>query len=139
MLRASVLALSSLALGACAGLCPFAATDAALAPRPAPILHLVYFTLADAEPPEAVAELLADCERWLRPIDGVVAYAAGRHLDIGRDNVSGDYDLALFIGFDDEASYRAYLVDPAHLELIAKWQSRWAGVTIHDVLDEPAP
>ncbi len=81
--------------------------------------------------------MLADCERLLVPIPGVVAYAAGQHLDTGRANVDGDYDLALLVGFSDQAAYKDYLSHPLHLELLELWKPRLAGYTIHDVLDQP--
>jgi hypothetical protein len=102
--------------------------------RPAPILHLVYFHMVDPAETEA---LLAACEELLAPIPSVTAYAAGRHLDTGRDTVDGDYDLALLVGFDDVEGYQAYLVHPQHLELLSRWKDRLASYTIHDVLDQP--
>ncbi len=103
--------------------------------RPAPILHLVYFHLAD--PADADA-LRADCEELLTRIPGVVAYAAGRHLDTGRDTVDGDYDLALLVGFPDVEAYQVYLGHDLHLELLARWKDELTSYTIHDVLDQPA-
>jgi len=103
--------------------------------RPAPILHLVYFHLADPADAEA---LRADCEDLLTRIPGVVAFAAGRHLDTGRDTVDGDYDLALLVGFPDVEAYQVYLGHANHLELLARWKAKLESYTIHDVLDQPA-
>ena len=125
VLRSCVL--QALLLGACAG--PPAPR------RPAPILHLVYFQLVE---PADAEQLLADCEELLTPIPSVVAYAAGRHLDTGRDTVDGDYDLALLVGFVDIEGYQEYLEHPLHLELLARWKDRLESYTIHDVLDQPA-
>lgn len=120
----------ALLLGGCAG------TPAAGPVRPAPILHLVYFHLED--PGDAPA-LLGDCQELLPGIPGVVAYAGGTHLDTGRESVDGDYDVALLVGFADVDAYRVYLGHEAHLELLARWQDKLAGYTIHDVLDQPQP
>lgn len=121
------LLLAALALGGCA--LPLGGPS-----RPAPLLHLVYFRLVDPSQAEA---LLDDSERLLMPIPTVVSYAAGRHVDIGRDSVEDDYDVALLVGFRDVAGYRAYLQHPRHLELLAIWKERLAGITIYDVGDEP--
>ena len=114
-------------LGACAAPSP--------PRRPAPILHLVWFQLHD---PADAEGLLADCEDLLEPIPSVVCYAAGRHLDIGRDNVDADYDLALLVGFDDVDGYQAYLTHPDHLLLIERWGERIESYRVQDVLDQPA-
>jgi hypothetical protein len=104
--------------------------------RPAPILHLVYFHLQD---PTQAEDLLMDCQQQLASIPGVVSYAAGMHLETGRDSVDGDYDLALLVGFADVEAYQDYLVHANHLELLATWRDRLASYTIHDVLDQPVP
>ena len=104
--------------------------------RPASILHLVYFHLED---PALAEDLLMDCQQQLSVIPGVVSYAAGMHLETGRDSVDGDYDLALLVGFDDTEAYQGYLVHANHLELLATWRSRISSYTIHDVLDPPMP
>lgn len=113
-----------------------AAADDAGPIRPAPILHLVYFHLAD--PADAPA-LLADCQELLPGIPGVLAYAAGTHLDTGRESVDGDYDVALLVGFPDVAAYQVYLRHEDHLELLARWGGKLTSYTIHDVLDQPGP
>jgi hypothetical protein len=96
----------------------------------------VYFHLVD---PAEAPLFLADCQELLPSIPGVVAYAAGSHLDTGRESVDGDYDLALLVGFSDLAAYQGYLGHPQHLELLARWKDRLASYTIHDVLDQPLP
>lgn len=122
--------------GVLATACAAPGADAAAPLRPAPILHLVYFHLED---PGRAPELLADCQELLTGIPGVVAYAAGTHLETGRDSVDSDYDLALLVGFPDEAAYQVYLGHEAHLELLARWKGRLSSYTIHDILDQPLP
>lgn len=109
--------------------CPHAERVSA---KPASILHLVFFQLHD---PEQVDALLVDCERLLPDIPGVVSYAAGRHIDTGRPTVVDDYDLALCVGFSDEAAYRAYVEHPQHLELVAAWKPRISRLVVRDVFD----
>lgn len=103
--------------------------------RPAPVVHLVYFQLHD---PGQVDGLLADCDRLLQDIPGVISYAAGQHLPTGRPAVVDDFDLAMFIGFQDLAAYMAYVDHPRHVELVSLWKSRFAKVVVRDFLD-PSP
>lgn len=101
--------------------------------RPARISHVVLFSLKD---PADRAELLADCDENMPRIAGVVAYAGGRPLDVGREMVDGDYNVGLYIGFKTEAAYAAYLDNERHLSLVEKWKSRIAEMRVFDVLDE---
>tara|TARA_Y100001933_G_C18730579_1_gene451492 strand:+ start:253 stop:669 length:417 start_codon:yes stop_codon:yes gene_type:complete len=114
-------------LGACAGGGSSGPT------RPARISHIVFFKLEDPSQRDA---LLADCDRLLPAIPGVVSYAAGRHLDVGRNTVDGDYDLGLYIGFETERDYAVYVDHPNHTELVGSWRDRLAWLRVHDVLDE---
>jgi hypothetical protein len=111
-----------------------AATGSASPPRPARISHIVFFKLHE---PALWPDLLADCDRLLPSIPGVVSYAAGRHLDTGRGaRVVSDYDLGLYIGFDSEPDYAGYVDHPAHRELVGTWQPRLAWLRVYDVLDD---
>lgn len=106
-----------------------------VAPRPAPLLHLVYFRLQD---PSDVGELLADCDELLATIPSVMSYAAAPPFDTGRETVSADYDLCLLVGFETVLDYRAYLEHPAHIQLVDTWRPRLRegdGLTIHDIFD----
>jgi hypothetical protein len=97
--------------------------------QPAPLLHLVFFHLEDAARVDA---LQSDCDELLADIPSVLSYASGRHFDVGRDNVDGDYDLFLLVGFDDREGYDAYLVHPRHVELVERWGPELASLRIHD-------
>ncbi len=103
--------------------------------RPAPVVHLVYFQLHD---PGQVDALLADCDRLLPGLPGVVSYAAGEHLATGRPAVVDDFDLAMFIGFSDEAAYLSYVDHPRHVELVSIWKPRISKLVVRDFLD-PSP
>jgi hypothetical protein len=116
-------------------LCAGCATTPTAPSRPAAISHVVFFKLKSAAD---APELLTDCDAKLPGIPGVVSYAAGRHLDIGRTNIDSDYDLGLYVGLADEAGYRAYLEHPLHTELVQKWRARWEWIRIYDVYD-PTP
>lgn len=101
--------------------------------RPARIGHIVFFKLSD---PGDRAALVADCDEKLPRIPGVVSYAAGRHLDVGRASVDGDYDVGLYVGFETEADYAAYVEHGLHKELVEAWKPRLEWLRVHDVLDE---
>jgi len=102
-------------------------------PRPARIGHVVFFDLVD---PADRGALIADCDAKLAKIPGVVSYAAGRHLDVGRETVIDDYDVGLYIGFETEADYARYVSHPLHVELVEAWRPRLASLRVYDILDE---
>jgi hypothetical protein len=102
------------------------------------IHHVVFIRLAE---PSQAPELLADCDRLLPTIPGVVSYWRGTHFDMGRANVIGDYAVGLEVAFESREAYQTYLDHPNHLELLEIWKPRWTGATIYDVWDpgsEPA-
>ena len=101
--------------------------------RPARISHIVLMKLED---PSMRDDLLADCDRLLSAIPGVVSYAAGRHLDVGRDSVDGKYDVGMYIGFETEAAYAGYVEHSNHKELVETWGPQLEWLRVHDVLDE---
>ncbi|MFM9994536.1 MAG: Dabb family protein [Phycisphaerales bacterium] len=117
-------ALAATVLGGCAAM--------SRPTRPAAISHVVFVKLKNAA--EAPA-LIADSDRLLPAIPGVVSYACGRHLDTGRTNIDGNYDVGLYVGFDDEAGYRTYVDHPNHVQLVNTWRSKWEWIRIHDVRD----
>ncbi len=101
--------------------------------RPARISHVVFLKLED---PSRRAELLADCDAMLPGIPGVESYAAGRHLDVGRDSVDGDYDVGLYIGFETETDYAGYVEHPDHVAFVEQWKPALAWLRVHDIVDE---
>jgi hypothetical protein len=103
--------------------------------RPAYISHIVLVSLLD---PADADELLEDSERMLASIPGVVSFAAGPHLDNGRDTIIDDYDIGLYIGFDSEARYAEYVEHPSHIAYLEKWRPRVASLRIYDIGD-PTP
>ena len=107
----------------------------AVASRPAAISHVVFFKLHD---PGDAGALIADCDRLLPGIPGVVCYAAGRHLETGRGAVESGYDVGLYIGFDDAGAYSGYVDDPRHVALVRGWRERLEWYRVYDVLD-PTP
>lgn len=109
------------------------ASTSALPARPALINHLAFFKLKD---PADAPELIADCDRMLATIPGVVSYYAGVHLDTGRGTrVDGDYDVGFYVGFADEQAYARYVDHPSHVAAVNKWRPRWQWIRVHDVVD----
>jgi cell division septation protein DedD len=97
----------------------------------APITHVVLVQLKD---PTRTAELIADCDQVLPAIKGVSGYSCGVPLVTGRTNVTGDYDVGIYVGFRTEAEYRSYVDDPRHLAMVDRWRDGWKGVRIFDVI-----
>ncbi|MFM8639858.1 MAG: Dabb family protein, partial [Planctomycetota bacterium] len=90
--------------------------------------------LVQLKDPTRIGELVADCDRALPGIPGVAAYSCGVPLDMGRSNVTKDYDVGIYVGFADASAYRGYLDDPRHLALVEEWRDGWKAVRIFDVL-----
>jgi len=97
----------------------------------APITHVVLVQLKD---PTRTAELIADCDQVLPAIKGVSGYSCGIPLVTGRTNVTGDYDVGIYVGFRTDADYRSYVDDPRHLAMVDRWRDGWKAVRIFDVV-----
>ncbi|MDI9403643.1 MAG: Dabb family protein [Limnohabitans sp.] len=88
----------------------------------APLQHVVLVDLADdAEIPA----MRAASDRALPHIPQVKGYICGTPVDIGRANVSGDYDLGIIVQFESVDAYKAYLEHPLHQELVRAWRPKW--------------
>ena len=116
----------------CSG-CASNGGDGRLPSRPASISHIVLISLNDLADADA---LLADCDARLTRIPSGVAYAAGKHVDTGRENVLADYDVGLYIGFDSLDGYAAYVEHPDHVGFVNDWRPRIRRLDIRDVLDD---
>lgn len=66
----------------------------------------------------AVEDLLAGAEKYLRPIPGIRHFHVGRMVPSHRAVVDQSYQVGLVVGFDDKAAQDAYQVHPLHLEFI---------------------
>lgn len=102
----------------------------------APITHVVLIDLKD---PTRTAELVADCDRTLPGIGSVIAYSCGVPMVSDRANVLSDYDVGFSVGFRSEADYKAYLEDPRHQGIVARWREAWKSVKIYDIVSGAAP
>jgi hypothetical protein len=107
----------------------------ALAQRPAPINHIVQFKLKN---PADAAELIADCDRDLAIVPGVVSYFAGTPLKSDRPGVDQSFDVCFYAGFNSVEDYNRYLEHPNHRAAVTKWKPRWDSIRITDIVD-PTP
>lgn len=81
--------------------------------------HIVIFWTNPAEP-NAVEELLAGAERYLRPIPGVEHFHVGRMVPSHRAVVDQTYQVALNIVFPSKQAQDEYQAHPLHLEFVDK-------------------
>lgn len=106
-----------------------------VAPRTAAIGHIVFVDLKDETDR---AELIADSDAMLATIPSVATYAAGEHLDTGRETVLGDYSVGIYLGFETEQDLADYVAHPQHVEYVTKWKPRLESLRVYDIYD-PAP
>lgn len=88
----------------------------------APLQHVVLVDLADDAD---IPAMRAASDRTLPQIPEVKGYVCGTPVDIGRANVSGDYDLGIIVQFESVDAYKAYLEHPLHQELVRTWRPKW--------------
>ncbi len=101
--------------------------------RPAPVNHPVFITLND---PADVDAIIADCDRLLPAIPGVVSYYCGVPLDTGRDSVDANYNVGVYVGFESIEAYENYVTHPNHVLLVEMWKPRIKSMLVRDVIDE---
>jgi len=81
--------------------------------------HIVIFWTRP-DNPEAIEELVAGAEQYLKDIPGVVSFHVGRMVASHRPVVDQSYQVALNIVFPDKATQDAYQTHPRHLEFVEK-------------------
>jgi len=101
-------------------------------PVPARIGHVVLLSLQD---PADASELIESSRAVLGPIPGITSLGVGTHLETGRAALIDDYDVALYIGFETEADYAAYLAHPDHVAYVDAWRPRLTSIRIIDILE----
>jgi hypothetical protein len=94
------------------------------------IRHVVLVSLADSTQAD---ELIADMDRLVRPIPGIVGYWRGTKFISGRSEVALDYDVGLVIDLKNAAAYDNYVADPRHVELVQTWKPRATSIRIYDI------
>ena len=111
-------------------LLPGAAAEAEEAPLR--LAHDVYFTLHEPSPAKR-AELVAACRKYLSGYDGVLFFSVGvRAPELARPVNDRDFDVALHITFDGQASHDTYQAAPRHKQFIDEQQKNWKKVRVFD-------
>ena len=101
---------------------------------PKALAHDVYFSLNDASP-QARAELVAACRKYLTGHEGVVVFSAGVLAgELARPVNDRDFDVALHMTFDGKASHDKYQEAPRHKQFIEENQKNWKKVRVFDSL-----
>lgn len=96
--------------------------EPALPTMPATLQHVVLVDLADDAD---IPAMRAASDALLPRIPTVRGYVCGTPVDIGRANVSRDYDLGIIVQFDSIEDYKAYLEHPIHQDLVREWRPKW--------------
>ena len=101
------------------------------------INHVVFIKL---KKPGQAAKLIDDSDRLLPVIPGVEEYWCGQHGDFGRPTVDRNYDVGLYVRFQTEAEYAAYVEHENHVELVESWRPHMEWIRVHDVVSStPRP
>jgi hypothetical protein len=118
----------TLLLVAIAGAVAYTKADAA--PRQA---HSVFFTLKDSSP-EARAEFVKSCQKYLTGHEGAVSVSFGTIAgDVVEPDVSvRDFDVSLLVVFENKEAGQKYLVSPRHKEFVEKNKEKFAKVRVFD-------
>ena len=93
------------------------------------VQHVVFVTLAN---PSDAAAMKADSDAVFPKIPGVLNYACGPHIDVGRKNIRQDYTLGVLVEFATVDAYRAFQANPEHVALIKKWKPKWSKSEMFD-------
>ena len=102
------------------------------APRTALIGHIVFVELNEPGDYDAI---LADSDEMLATIPTVSTFAAGRHIDTGRDTIINDYDLAIYLGFESVEDLATYVAHEQHIAYVTKWKPRLKALRVYDMHD----
>ncbi len=81
--------------------------------------HVVIFWTDPAQP-NAINELLAGAEKYLKPIPGVLHYHVGKMVGSHRPVVDQSYQVALNLVFANKQAQDDYQVHPMHVEFVEK-------------------
>jgi len=81
--------------------------------------HVVIFWTDPAQP-DAVAELIAGAEKYLKPIPGVLQFHVGQMVRSHRPVVDQTYQVALNLVFPTKRAQDDYQAHPQHVEFVEK-------------------
>lgn len=104
----------------------------AAADKSAPLAHMVFFTLADAND-ENRAKLVAGCKKYLDGHEGVEYFSVGvRAAEYDRPVNDRNYDVALHLVFKTAKDQDAYQTHPRHVQFVEECQGLWKQVRVFD-------
>lgn len=122
-------AAAAILLGACGStpspMTPVSSARSSDAPPPTMPAKLQHVVLVDLADDADIPAMRAASDAALPAIPMVKGYVCGAPVDIGRANVSRDYDLGIIVQFDSVDDYKAYLEHPIHQELVRTWRPKW--------------
>lgn len=95
--------------------------------------HSVFFTLKDNSP-EARAEFIKSCQKYLTGHEGAISVSFGTIAeDVVEPNVSvRDFDISLLVVFENKEAGQKYLVAPRHLQFVKENKDKFAKVRVFD-------
>jgi stress responsive alpha/beta barrel protein len=93
--------------------------------------HIVVFW-TDPAAPRAADEVLANAQRYLSPIPGVINFHAGKMSPSHRAVVDQSYQVGLNIQFETRQAQDDYQDHPLHLEFVEKGKVLWTKVVVYD-------
>jgi|SRR5262249_7768619 len=100
------------------------------------LAHNVYFLLKDNSKP-AQEKLLAACKKYLTGHPGTVFFACGMLAqELRREVNDRDFDLALHIVFENQATHDQYQEAAQHQKFIAENKANWKKVRVFDSIVE---
>jgi outer membrane protein assembly factor BamB len=99
--------------------------------------HSVYFKLNDRSQ-ESKQKLVEACRKYLTGHPGTVWFATGmRAEEFDREVNDRDYDVALYLVFQNQEAHDRYQVAPRHDQFIEEQRENWASVRVFDSWIQP--
>ena len=103
------------------------------------LVHGVYFTLKDKSD-DARQKFVALCQKYLDGHDGTVHFGVGvRAEEFNREVNDQDFDIGLYLVFENKAAHDKYQDHPRHLEFIQQGREVWSKVRVFDSYMAPKP
>ena len=102
------------------------------------LAHNVYFLLKDNST-TAKEKLQAACKKYLTGHPGTIFFACGTLAqELRREVNDRDFDVALHVIFQDQATHDQYQAAARHQQFIAGNKENWKKVRVFDSIVEPS-
>jgi hypothetical protein len=96
------------------------------------LAHSVYFSLVDNSP-AMIQAMVSACKKYLADHPGVIFFATGTlNGELTRPVNDVNFDVALHVVFDSNASHDAYQIAPLHQQFIQENKPNWKQVRVFD-------